>query len=199
MLPPGVYAKPWIECFQTSLSAMQILFKATIKQKQNWFNAVQKVNLPGRLDLRHNVIWPKYKKNFKKLLTDGGHNQDALLALSEFITNKNLSPYTLILGMASDKLNENLRAPLKKLCKNAETIILTTVQSPRSANPELLESFINNSSAMQHSSIIKLTESTEDALKISLKTPDTPVVATGSLYLVGKVMHLLEINTEKNN
>ena len=31
----------------------------------------------------------KVQKNFKKLLTDGGHNQDALLALSEFIINKN--------------------------------------------------------------------------------------------------------------
>ena len=133
-IPQRIYTKPWMECFQTSLSAMQTLFKANSKQKQNWFNAVQKVNLPGRLDLRHNVFWSKYKKNFKTLLTDGGHNQDALLALSEFISSNNLSPCTLILGMALDKLNDTLRHPLKKLCRNADLIILTSVHSPRSVS-----------------------------------------------------------------
>ena len=178
---------------------MQILFEAKTKQKQIWFNAAQRVNLPGRLDISHNVFWSKYKKNFKTLLTDGGHNQDALFALSEFISNNKLSPCTLILGIASDKLNENLSYPLKQLCKNAETIILTSIHSPRSANPELLESFLNNSSAMEHSPFIKLTESAEEALEMSLTTSDTTVVVAGSFYLVGIVMRLLGINTEKYN
>jgi len=198
-LPPGNLTKPWIECFQTSLSAMHILFKANSKQKQNWVNAAQKVKLPGRLDLRHNVLWPKYKKNFKTLLTDGGHNQDALLALSEFISSNNLSPCTLILGMASDKLNDILRDPLKKLCRNADLIILTSVHSPRSATPELLESFLNNSGAMEHSPEVKPTASVEDALEMSLSSPETPIVAAGSFYLVGHVMNLLEINTDSTN
>jgi len=198
-LPPGNLTKPWIECFQTSLSAMHILFKANSKQKQNWVNATQKVKLPGRLDLRHNVLWPKYKKNFKTLLTDGGHNQDALLALSEFISSNNLSPCTLILGMASDKLNDILRDPLKKLCRNADLIILTSVHSPRSATPELLESFLNNSGAMEHSPEVKPTASVEDALEMSLSSPETPIVAAGSFYLVGHVMNLLEINTDSTN
>ena len=101
--------------------------------------------------------------------------------------------------MASDKLHDSLKDPLKKLCENAENIILTSVNSPRSANPELLKIFLNNSSAMEHSPLIKLTKTAEDALKISLKNPDTTVVVAGSFYLVGEVMHLLEINTEKSN
>jgi len=198
-LPQGIYTKPWIECFQTSLSAMQILFKANSKQKQNWFNAGQKVKLPGRLDLRHNVLWSKNKKNFKTLLTDGGHNQDALLALSEFISSNNLSPCKLILGMASDKLHDTLRDPLKKLCRNADLIILTPVNSPRSATPELMESFLKNSEAMEHSPEIKLTASAEDALKMSLSSPEIPVIVAGSFYLVGLVMNLLGINTDSTN
>ena len=198
-LPQGIFTKPWIECFQTSLSAMQVLFKANSKLKQNWFNAAQKVKLPGRLDLRHNVFWSKYKKNFKTLLTDGGHNKDALLALSEFISSNNLSPCTLILGMASDKLHETLRIPLKKLCEKADLIILTSVHSPRSATTELLESFLNNSGAMEHSPEIKLSVSVEDALEMSLSSPETPVVAAGSFYLVGLVMNLLGINTDSTN
>ena len=195
-LPPGIFTKPWMECFQTSLSAMQILFKANSKLKQNWFNTAQKVKLPGRLDLRHNVLWSKNKKNFKTLLIDGGHNKDALLALSEFISSNNLYPCTLILGMASDKLNDTLRGPLKILCRNADLIILTSVHSPRSATPELLESFLNNSGAMEHSPKIKLAASAENALELTLSSPETPVVAAGSFYLVGLVMHLLGINTD---
>ena len=198
-LPPGNYTKPWMECFQTSLSAMQILFKVNSTQKQNWFNTVHKVKLPGRLDLRQNVLWSKNKKNFKTLLTDGGHNKDALLALSEFISKNNLSPCTLILGMASDKLNDSLKDPLKKLCMNADLIILTSVNSPRSATPELLENFLTNSGAMEHSPEIKLTASTENALEISLSSPETPVIATGSFYLVGLIMNLLGINTDSKN
>ncbi len=195
-LVKGVYAKPWIECFQTSLSAMQILFKVKTKQKQDWVNAAKKVNLPGRLDLRHNVFWPKHKKNFKKLLTDGGHNQDALFALSEFIYNNNLFPCTLILGMASDKLNETVREPLKKLCKYADTIIITSFDSKRSANPEFLEIFLKNSGATDHLPVIKVTYSPEDALQISLNISESPVVVAGSFYLVGIAMHLLDINAD---
>ena len=45
-LPAGIFTRPWTECLQTSLSAMQVLFKENSKQKQNWFNAAQKVKLP---------------------------------------------------------------------------------------------------------------------------------------------------------
>ena len=82
---------------------------------------------------------------------------------------------------------------------NAELIILTSFNSPRSANPELLKSFLNNSSAMEHSPDIKLATTVEDALKMSLTTLDNPVVAAGSFYLVGMVMHLLGINTDSRN
>ena len=101
--------------------------------------------------------------------------------------------------MSSDKLHESLKDPLKKLCRNADLIILTSVHSPRSATPELLESFLNNSGAIEHSPEIKLSASAEEALKMSLLSPGTPVVAAGSFYLVGTVMNLLEINTDSKN
>ena len=112
-----------------------------------------------------------------------------------------ISPHihTLILGMASDKLHETLKIPLKKLCEKADLIILTSVHSPRSATPELLENFLNNSGAMVNSPEIKLTASAEDALEMSLSSPETPVITAGSFYLVGVVMSLLGINTDSKN
>ena len=52
---------------------------------------------------------------------------------------------------------------------------------------------------MEHSPVIKLTESAEEALEMSLTKSDTTVVVAGSFYLVGMVMCMLGINTEKNN
>ena len=49
---------------------------------------------------------------------------------------------------------------------------------------------------MEHSPEIKLSVSVEDALEMSLSSPETPVVAAGSFYLVGLVMNLLGINTD---
>ena len=193
---PGTDTKPWLECFQTSLSAMQLLFKAYNKQKQIWFDAAHKVKLSGRLDLRHNVFWSKHKKHFKTLLLDGGHNQDALLALSESISKNKLFPSTLILSMASDKLQDALRIPLRELCATANRIIITPVHSPRTATPELLENFLETSRALQHSPEVIHADSAEDSLNISLQTPDIPVVVAGSFYLVGQVMQLLKIDTD---
>ena len=52
---------------------------------------------------------------------------------------------------------------------------------------------------MEHSPEVKLTASTEDALEMSLSSPETPVIAAGSFYLVGLVMNLLGINTDSTN
>ena len=65
--------------------------------------------------------------------------------------------------------------------------------------PELLESFLKNSGAMEHSPEIKLTASVEDALEMSISSHGAPVVAAGSFYLVGLVMNLLGINTDSTN
>ena len=88
---------------------------------------------------------------------------------------------------------------MKKLCRKAAIVILTSVHSPRSATPELLESFLNNSGAMENSPEIKLTASVEDALEMSLSSPETPVVAAGSFYLVGLVMYLLGLNNDSTH
>ena len=182
---------PWLECFQTSLCTMQVLFNEDRLKKQIWFEAVKKVKLAGRLDLRQNVTWIKHSLEFKTMLLDGAHNRDALMALSEYISKKNLIPFTLILGMASDKLDDTLRTPLKELCTKAENLIFTPVPSPRTATPEILEKFLYESGALEHSPEIKHAPSAEEALEASLISPLKPVVVVGSFYLVGLVLQIL--------
>lgn len=185
-------SKPQLACIQTSLCAMQVLFNGDRLQQQKWLEAAQRVQIRGRLDLRQNVFWEKHRHHFKSVVLDGGHNHDALVALVEFLSANKLFPCTLILGMASDKLDAALRNPLKELCKQAEKIIFTPVPSPRTATPEMLENFIIESGKFKHFPEIKHAASAEEALEAALLSKEKPLVIAGSFYLVGEVMQILE-------
>ncbi len=171
---------------------MQVLFNEDRIKKQIWFEAVKKVKLAGRLDLRQNVTWSKHSLDFKTMLLDGAHNRDALMALSEYISKKNLIPFTLILGMASDKLDDTLRSPLVELCSQAEKLIITPIPSPRTASPEMMGKFLDECGALAYSPEIKYVNFAEEALEISLDYREQPVVVAGSIYLVGLVLQILE-------
>ena len=178
--------------FSDMFMQMQVLFNEDRLKKQIWFEAVKKVKLAGRLDLRLNVTWSKHSLDFKTMLLDGAHNHDALMALSEYISKKNLIPFTLILGMASDKLDDTLRSPLVELCSQAEKLIITPIPSPRTASPEMMGEFLDECGALAHSPEIKEVNSAEEALKVSLDYREQPVVVAGSIYLVGLVLQILE-------
>ena len=171
---------------------MQVLFNEDRLKKQIWFEAVKKIKLAGRLDLRQDVTWSKHSLDFKTMLLDGAHNGDALMALSEYISKNNFIPFTLILGMASDKLNDTLWSPLVELCSQAEKLIITPIPSPRTASPEMMEYFLHECGALAHSPEIKYVSSAEDALEVALDYREQPVVVAGSIYLVGLVLQILE-------
>ena len=185
-------SKPRLACIQTSLCAMQVIFNGNSSEKQEWLSNAQNLRMRGRLDLRRKVFWTKHRKYFKKMLFDGGHNFDALTALLEFIITNKLFPCTLILGMASDKLDPVLRNTLKRLCEKAGTLIFTHMPSPRSATPEVLENFITECGNFEHSPEIKHSSSAEEALVNALTNDKEPVVVAGSFYLVGEIMKILE-------
>ena len=183
---------PWLECLQTSLCTIQVLFNEDRPKKQSWYEEAKKVNLPGRLDFRQNVTWTKHSLNFKTLLLDGAHNRDALMALSKYISKSNLIPFTLILGMASDKLDDTLCSPLNDLCSKTERLIITQIPTPRTASTENLEKFLDDSGALAHSPEIIHSNTAEEALEISLDYLEKPIVIAGSIYLVGLVLQILE-------
>jgi folylpolyglutamate synthase/dihydropteroate synthase len=114
------------------------------------------------------------------------------MALSEYISKKNLIPFTLILGMASDKLDDTLRSPIVELCSQAEKLIITPIPSPRTASPEMMEKFLDEFGALAQFPEIKYVNSAEEALEVSLDYREQPVVVAGSIYLVGLVLKILE-------
>ena len=181
-----------IECMQTSLCAMQILFNGDIVQRKKWFKNAQKYKITGRLDLRKNIFWVKESKYFKKILIDVSHNKDSIFALTNFISQKNIIPYTLILGMVSDKLVHPIKTQLKELCLKAEKIIFTPVDSPRTATTKQLESFIFGKKKTEYTTITKHVNSAEEALKLCISCSEKSIVITGSFFLAGEFIKILK-------
>ena len=180
------------ESISTSLCAMQLLFDGDFLQKKKWFEIAQKVKIPGRLDLRKNIFWKKKNIYFKKILIDGSHNKDSLFALVKFISNNKLIPYNLILGMASDKLVNHIKIPLIELCINADKIVLTPINSPRTTSTDKLKNFIFDPSNTKQISGINHVNYAEEALEICSSDFRKTIIIAGSFYLAGEVLKTLK-------
>ena len=185
-------ANPQIESLRTSLCTMQILFNGDTIQREKWFKIAQKHKIPGRLDLKKNVFWKKNSHNFKKILIDVSHNKDSIFALVNFISQNEMIPYTLILGMASDKLVNAIKFQLKELCSKANKIIYTPINSPRTANTQKLENFIFGTKKLKNTPKARHVNSAEEALEICASYSEQPIVIAGSFYLAGEIMKILK-------
>ena len=142
--------------------------------------------------MRKKIFWEKKARYFEKILIDGSHNKDSLFALNTFITKKKIIPYNLILGIASDKIVNHIKIPLTKLCLNADNIIFTPINSPRTASTNQLEKFIFDSNKIEKIMKINHVSSAEEALEICIYECEKPIVIAGSFYLAGEVMKILK-------
>ena len=135
------------------------------------------VQWPGRLQL--------IEKDGRKILLDGAHNIAGAKALREAVEhNFRLQQRALILGVFADKDWQHICETLAPL---AEKIYAIPVSSPRTANPNELADACRT---VNPSAQIFVCDSLKQALQ---KTSSEPfVVITGSLYLVGEALELLE-------
>ncbi len=110
-----------------------------------------------------------------RVLLDGAHNPHAAAALARYLST--LEPgYTLIFGALQDK---EVAAMLPPLAERAERLLLTTLRSTRSLEPEELARHLpGRSVGLYRTAGAALT----DALEMA-----APVVVCGSLYLVGEI------------
>jgi len=186
------FSKSRIENIKTSLCAIHLMFKGNGIQKKKWLESAKKVKIPGRLDLRKKVFWKKHSHYFEKILLDGSHNKDSIIELCNYLKIHELFQFTLILGMASDKLVNSLQIELEKLCLEARNLILTPVDSPRTASTKILENFIFKSNPLKNFNNIVHASSAEEALKTSASYNQKLIVVSGSFFLVGEVLKILK-------
>jgi dihydrofolate synthase / folylpolyglutamate synthase len=132
---------------------------------------------PGRLD--------EYQAQRRTLL-DGAHNPEAVQLLRDHLEQENLDPVYLVFGAMSDK---NLSRMGKLLFPMARSIHLARISNSRSAEPRVIAALHR-----RFRSRIHLHVNARSALEAAWKEcpRDGIVVVTGSLYLLGEVLPLVE-------
>jgi len=123
------------------------------------------------------------------LLLDGAHNPAAARTLRHFLMESYTSrgkKVVIVFGAMQDKDIDGIMEPLLPC---AQRVILTRAETPRAADPVLLESL-----ALRHHASAIRAPSLSAALSAARAEagPDGVVCVTGSLYLVGDVKTLLE-------
>lgn len=148
--------------------------------------------LPGRLERRSGQRIHGTSAVLQRLVLDGGHNAGALDALADQLQQWGVSGYTLIVGLQADKLVPQVRAPLARLLGAARRIVMLAPQTARSASAEALASFLRSALPESGGAPILTVPDARAALLAAARTPDDPVVAAGSFWMLGDLMRLLE-------
>jgi dihydrofolate synthase / folylpolyglutamate synthase len=137
---------------------------------------------PGRLD--------EYQAQRRTLL-DGAHNAEAAQLLRDHLEQESLDPVYLVFGAMSDK---NLSRMGKLLFPIARSIHLARISNSRSAEPRAIAALHGRFRSRMH-----VHANARSALQAAWKEcpRDGIVVVTGSLYLLGEVLPLVEAGVKQ--
>ncbi|MCL2260504.1 MAG: Mur ligase family protein [Fibromonadales bacterium] len=117
-----------------------------------------------------NAVWPGRMQMLKNFILDGAHNPDAAEILAQCLEEKKLGPLPCIFASLTDKDTEGVLRALKPHISVCHPV---QVENPRARSVE---------------EILEICEK----LKIKTTTENfknkTPILVTGSLYIVGKVI-----------
>jgi dihydrofolate synthase/folylpolyglutamate synthase len=130
-----------------------------------------------------NVSWPgRFQRIDDRMILDGAHNPAAARRLvrtwAECVGPQTA---TIIFGAMRDK---DLEGMIEILSTVATRFLIVPIRSRRSASPAQIEAFVpKHLSAVQCPSV-------DDALSLAHRFDD-PILATGSLFLVGELLAIL--------
>jgi dihydrofolate synthase / folylpolyglutamate synthase len=161
------------------------LYGFTISSEQIGFGLAN-VQHPGRLELISGELIPPF-------LLDGAHNPAGAQALRDYLDEFNRPPLTLMFGAMRDKNLEQIAAIL---FPKANSLILTTIDNPRTASIGTLAPLAHRHA---RGGIIESSNSA-DALRAAIsRTPNDGLICiTGSLYLIGETRPSILSLTKQN-
>ncbi|MEO0444559.1 MAG: folylpolyglutamate synthase/dihydrofolate synthase family protein [Verrucomicrobiota bacterium] len=143
-----------------------------------WRQGLADTRWPGRFQ---SVAW-----RGKHLILDGAHNTSAAEALvATWRTHFPSQQAALIFGTVKEKDPAGLLAILSPICKS---VTFTTTPSERGLPADLLSPHLPDNTALPHQTI---NDPAEALSHTALRLGDTPILITGSLYLVGKMLEVL--------
>ncbi|HKU77779.1 MAG TPA: cyanophycin synthetase, partial [Pyrinomonadaceae bacterium] len=140
-------------------------------------DGLKSANHPARLELIPN------KPSF---LIDGAHNPAGAQSLRAYLDEFAVRPLTLVFGAMRDKQLEQMGEILFPV---ADTLILTTIDHPRTASTDTLQTIARRFAK----GTVLSSESSAEALRIAIaNTPVEGLICiAGSLYLAGEIRPLI--------
>jgi dihydrofolate synthase/folylpolyglutamate synthase len=119
-------------------------------------------------------------------LIDGAHNPAGAQSLRAYLNEFALRPLTLVFGAMRDK---QLEAMGEILFPVADTLVLTTIDNPRSASFDVLQTIASRFASGR----VLPAESSAAALRVAIaNTPEEGLICiAGSLYLAGELRPLI--------
>ncbi|MGQ9705905.1 MAG: bifunctional folylpolyglutamate synthase/dihydrofolate synthase [bacterium] len=128
-------------------------------------------------------------KDNPTIILDGAHNPDGAKNLVRTIRDlyNNCEP-TVIVGINE---NKDIPAILLSISNITDRVIFTSSNHPQAKDPIYLSKIFSRFCKNDN---IKTTKNVKEALEIALaQTDGEPIIITGSLYLIGNVLDILDI------
>lgn len=117
-----------------------------------------------------NAAWPGRMQMLKNFILDGAHNPDAAKILAQCLKEKNIGPLPCIFASLTDKDTEGVLRALKPHISVCHPV---QVENPRARSVE---------------EILKICKKLKIETTAENFKNKTPILVTGSLYLVGKMI-----------
>lgn len=171
----GLKGKHQYENASTAYTAAKQFLPSMCSSKTK--DAFKKVSWHGRIENIEQGEITKYRKNITIL--DGSHNQDGAYVLNEYLKQKPLLKWNLIIGMLNNRDIKSFVNTFKQHIKKAFVISIPSVYN--SYEPNDISSRLIGTGIETYPM-----KSFEEALKYSDK--EVPLLITGSLYLAGYVL-----------
>ncbi len=190
--PERKIPKSTLVCMKTALAALRFLLPTTTSEDLfRYARVALGVRLPGRMQWMYNQRYKETGERFQSILLDGGHNAAALDALHEYLVDLGVQNYTLIFGMAADKLSARIKPPVRALCENANSVVLTPFSSARTATTEELQGFVCSLSDDLQAKIT-LAKDLRHAIRVGSDERSATTLIAGSFYLLQEAIPLFE-------
>lgn len=192
-LPRYLQTGPRLDGAATALTALDTLFGTPTGPAEAAARArtALETPLPGRLQVLENVALASPPKTaFKRLVLDGAHNPEALEALARHLARWKISGYTLLFAMLRDKMVDRAAEPLRSILAGAERIVGVALPFSRAPRPAELQAYLEALRPPGGAGPVPVVPPAE-ALAMAAGEPERPVVAAGSLWMIGELMRLL--------
>jgi dihydrofolate synthase/folylpolyglutamate synthase len=194
-MPWYLATEPHYACAAAALTAADLLLGQSNAEGRAWrAETALRTALAGRLQLAEQVsLAAEPGIRWTRVVLDGGHNREAMAALVRALETWKLRGYTLLITLMRDKLVEPVREPLRDLLAGAERVIGVMLPYERAPGADELRTFMEPLLRRNGGLVPLEMAELDEALRLAGAWPERPLVAAGSLWMLGDLLKRLNV------